>query len=122
MNLVNRLLQLLVVSLWLPACTTLEPVEMPAEELQRMILAGEIPLAGESIKVVTADGKTLQYRVTELDAENRLIHGEEVTVPVDDVVAIETREFSMGRTALLAGGSYVFLALLALAAGPALIL
>jgi hypothetical protein len=108
--------------MFVSACTTLEPVEMPATEVQRMILSGEIPLAGESIKVVTVDGKSYQYRVTEVDTEKRLIRGKEKYVPIDDVVAIETREFSLGKTALLAGGSYVFLALLAIAVGPVLLL
>lgn len=106
----------------LTACSSLEPVEMPAAEVQRMILAGEIPLEGESIKVVTSDGKSHEYRVTEVDEEKRLIRGKEIAVAIDDVVAVETREFSVGKTALLAGGSYVFLALLAIAVGPALLL
>lgn len=113
---------LLALILCLSACSTLTPVEMPATEVQGMILSGEIPLQGESIKVVTSDGKSQKFRVAEVDAEARLIRGRNVTVPIDDVVAIETAEFSIGKTALLAGGSYVFLALLAIAIAPALIL
>lgn len=115
-------LPLLVISIYLSACSTLEPVEMSAADLQSMILSGELPLEGESIKIVTSDGKSQQYRVTEVDAADRQIRGEKVSVSIDDVVAIETSEFSLGKTALLAGGSYVFLVLLAISAGPALIL
>ena len=122
MNLANRRLLLLAISLWLSACTTLEPVEMPAADVQRMILSGEVPLVGESIKVVTSDGKSHQYRVIEVDDEERVIRGKSVTVPIDEVVAIETREFSIGKTALLAGSSYVILALIAIAVGPVFLL
>lgn len=95
---------------------------MPAADVQQMILSGEVPLVGESIKVVTSDGKTHQYRVIEVDNEERLIRGKSVTVPIDEVVAIETREFSIGKTALLAGSSYVILALIAIAVGPVFLL
>jgi len=87
-----------------------------------MILAGEIPLVGESIKVVTSDGQSHQYRVTEVDTEDRMIRGKKLTVPVDDVVAIETKEFSIGKTALLAGSSYLLFALIVVAATPVFIL
>lgn len=115
-------LPLLLLWLCLSACSTLEPIEMRPVDLQTMILSGELPLEGESIKVVTVDGKSRQYRVTEVDLEDRRIRGEKVSVAIDDVVAIETSEFSMGKTALLAGGSYLLLALLALAIGPAFLL
>lgn len=105
-----------------PACTTLEPVEMPAADVQRMILTEEIPLEGESIRVVTSDGKTHKYRVIAVDMDERLIQGRKDAVSIDDVVAIETREFSVGKTALLAGGSYLVIALIVAAVGPALLL
>lgn len=122
MKLVNRLLTLLFVLVLLPACTTLEHVEMPAAELQRRILSGELPLEGEFIKVATADGKSHRYRVTEVDRDKRVLLGGEDIVPIDDILAIETREFSLGKTALLAGSSYVLLGLIALAAAPAFLL
>ena len=113
---------LIILAAWLSGCSTLEPVEMPAEDLQRMILDGELSLEGESVRLVTRDGRTHKYRVTEVDEDARLIRGKDAAVSVNDVVAIETREFSLGKTALLAGGSYAILGLLALALGPALVL
>ena len=122
MTSVRTVILVLVAAVLLPACSTLKPVEMPAEDVQRMILSGEIPLAGESIKVVTRDGKTHKYRVVDVDVDSRLIRGREDTVAIDDVVAIETKKFSVGKTALVAGSSYLLLGLLALAAAPAFLL
>lgn len=117
-----RMRFLLIAIAGLAACTSLEPMEMPAAEVQRMIESGEIPLQGESIRVVTSDGKSHKYRVTEVDLDERMIRGRETAVPIDDVVAIETREFSIGKTALLAGGSYLAIALIAVAMTPMFVL
>lgn len=122
MNLAHPGLPILVASLWLSACTTLQPVEMPAADVQRMILSGDLALVGESIKVVTADGKSHQYRVTEVDTEKRLIRGKTMAVPVDEVVAIETKKISIGKTALLAGSSYLLIAMIIVAATPVFVL
>jgi hypothetical protein len=95
---------------------------MPAADVQRMILSGDLALMGESIKVVTADGKSHQYRVTEVDTEKRLIRGKTMAVPVDEVVAIETKKISIGKTALLAGSSYLLIAMIIVAATPVFVL
>jgi predicted membrane GTPase involved in stress response len=105
-----------------PACSNMEPVEATPEQVQHMIVAENILPPGEAVRVVTSDGKIHKFRVTEVDAENGLIRGEKTELDIDDVVAVETKEFSMGKTALLAGGTYLALALLAIAIGPVLLL
>lgn len=106
----------------LAACTTMQPVELPASELQDMILSGDLTLAGQSARVVTADGQSRRFRITEIDVEKKLLRSDRTDVPIGDIVAIETAEFSLGKTALLAGGSYAVLALIAIAAAPAFLL
>jgi len=111
-----------VVVLCLAGCTTMKPVEMPPAELHEKILAENVLPAGESVRVVTADGQIRKFRVVEVDTDERVIRGKDVSVDVDQVVAVETTEFSLGKTAALAGGSYLILGLIAIAIAPALLL
>lgn len=104
------------------ACTTLTPVEMSPEALQQKIVTDDILLPGKRAKVVTSDGRIQKIRVRRVDATAGLIETDKEAVRIDDIVAVETRDFSMGKTALLAAGSYTILGLIALAIGPALLL
>ncbi len=104
------------------ACSSLKPVELPPESLQQMILDQDILQPGEKIKLVTAEGKRYEFRVARVDTERKVIIGDGQSIPVADVVAVETKEFSFGKTALLAAGSYGALLIIAVALAPALIL
>jgi hemin uptake protein HemP len=106
----------------LGACSTSKPIELPPATVQQMILDQEILQPGEKVKLITADGQRYDFRVTRVDTEQRVILGGSQSVPIDEVVALETKEFSLGKTALLAAGSYGVLALIAIAIAPALIL
>ena len=99
-------------------CTSMKPVEMPPAELHEKILSENILHAGESVRVVTADGQIRKLLVIEVDTDERVIHGKDVSIDVDQVVAVETREFSLGKTAALAGGSYLLFLMIAIAAFP----
>lgn len=105
------------------ACTTLEPVDVPADELQQQLRSGVLVTAGDRVRLVTADEAVHTFRVTEINLEQDMVLGRNVEVPIKEVVALETREVSVGRTALLTGGVGIGVAvLIAIAIAPAVIL
>lgn len=104
------------------ACTTLQPIEMEPEVLQQKIASENILQPGKRAKIVTADGKIHKVRIRNVNAESGSIETDAEPVQIADIVAVETRDFSLGKTALLATGTYVILGLIAIAVGPALLL
>ena len=105
------------------ACTTLKPTEATPEELQRRLLTGELLHPGDRVRLVTADETVYEFRVTEFDVEQGIVIGRDERVAVADVVAVETRELSLGKTALLVGGvSYSVIAIVLIVAAPAALL
>ncbi len=105
------------------ACTTLQPTEATPEELQRLILSEGILEAGQRVRLVTVDEAAHEFRVTSIDVENGVVHGKDESVPIADIVAVETREISAGRTALLTGGlAYGLGIIIAIAIAPAALL
>lgn len=95
-------------------CSTMKPVEMPPEQVQQRISEGEIVEVGDTIKIATADDAVYKFKVTELT--DLMIGGDGVDIPIDQVVAIETKEFSLGKTAAFAGGATVVWAIIVAAA------
>lgn len=105
------------------ACTTLEPVAVPAAELQSQLRAGMLVKPGDRVRLVTADETVHRFRVTEVSSEQGVVIGRNERVLMDEIVAVETREVSVGRTALLTGGVGVGAAILiAIAIAPAILL
>jgi hypothetical protein len=111
-----KLLSTIVAILVCSGCTTLEPVQVPSEQLHERMSSGEIVHVGDDVKIATADGKRHQFRVTAVTADT--ISGEKIDIRIVDVVAVETRKFSGGKTAALAGGGILFY-LMIVAAGAA---
>jgi len=118
------LLALLAASVMLcPACTTLQPTEASPQEIRRLILSDGLLEPGQRVRLVTADEVAHEFRITNIDIEQGIVHGEDAAVRVDSIVAVETREVSVGRTALLTGGLVYGIGLIiAIAIAPALIL
>lgn len=105
------------------ACTTLESVAVPADELQSQLRAGMLVKPGDRVRLVTADETVHRFRVTEVSSEQGVVIGRNERVLMDEIVAVETREVSVGRTALLTGGVGVGAAILiAIAIAPAILL
>lgn len=105
------------------ACTTLEPVAVPADELQSQLRDGTLVKPGDRVRLVTADETVYQFRVTEISLDQGAVVGQSERVPIDEIVAVETKEVSVGRTALLTGGIGVGMAvLIAVAIAPAILL
>lgn len=111
---------LLTIVLVLGGCSTMRSVEMPPDELHRAIRAGELLTPGERVQLVTVDGTQAELTVTEIDDQS--IRGKDGAVPVDDVVALRTRQVSAGKTTLLVGGAVGMGVLIAVLVAPALIL
>lgn len=93
------------------SCTTMRSAELSPDELQSQIRSGEIIAVGDDVEIVTADGARHQFEIVSID--DALIAGDSGSVAIDDVVALKTRTFSGGKTALLAGGSLVLYQVLA---------
>jgi hypothetical protein len=105
-------------------CTSLKPIDLPPEQLQDRIVTEEIIKVGQSVKIATSDGKTHEFEVTEIRDDHIL--GKDVDIPVKDIVALENREVSTGKTLAFAGGTavgfIVVISILLIAAAPAMML
>jgi hypothetical protein len=105
------------------ACTTLQPTEATPEEIQRLILSEGILEVGQRVRLVTSDEMAHEFRVTSIDEQTGIVHGKNESVRIEEIVAVETREISAGKTALLTGGLVYGIGLIiAIAIAPALIL
>ena len=106
-----KLISMFVVILLFSGCTTLRPVELSPEQLHERISIGEVIQAGDDVKLFTADGKHHEFQVTAVTDDR--IMGKDIEIPIADIIAVETREFSGGKTAVLAGSAYLLYVLLA---------
>ena len=94
---------IIVTILVLGGCTSMQPVEMQPVQLQKELVAGDIVGIGETVRLVTADGKEHKFKVISI-AKDR-ISGKDTDILIKDIVAVETREFSAGKSAVLATGT-----------------
>ena len=103
------------------ACTTLTPVEMAPGELHQTLRENDdVVNTGDRIKVVLDDGTVHKFKVVRKD--DKKLYGKQVDVDIDRIVAFESREFSLGKTALLTGGvTATVIAIGVIVAAPALI-
>jgi hypothetical protein len=118
---VNFLIPFVLLAL-LGGCTTLRPTEVPPEQLQHMITHEELFALGDRVRLVTTAGEVYKFRVRQLDLEEGLVIGRNHSVPIEDIVAVDTREVSVGKTAALAGGLAAVWVLLLILAAPGFIL
>lgn len=106
----GKFISVFLVILLMSGCSTVKPVEMTPEQVQQKISAGELVAAGDKVKIATSDGEVYDFKVTAVTDQQIL--GDDINIPIDTVVAIETREFSAGKTAALAGGTVVLWAVI----------
>jgi hypothetical protein len=114
------ILAALVLLCW--AGTTLRPTGASPKELKHRITHDDLIEPGDRVRLVTADGTVYKFRVTRIDEVNELVIGPKDSVPIQDIVAVETREVSIGKTAALTGGLVGGLYLLLLSVGGAFVL
>ncbi len=87
---------LVVMTVALMGCTTLEPVAGGSTELRQRIAAGELLRAGDRVVIRTHDGRKHRFAVTAVGDGN--IQGKYEAVPIDEVASVQIREFSARKT------------------------
>jgi hypothetical protein len=110
----------LTLLLLVSGCTSLRPTEASPEDLQRMITQENLIQPGDRVRLVTADEAVYRFRVTRVDLDEGLIAGRAEAVPIAEIVAVETREVSVGKTAALTGGLIGAWVLILILVAPAL--
>ena len=95
---------LLICALLTSSYTTLQPSEATPQEVQRLILTGDLLKPGDRMKIVKTDRSVYEFRIESIDLDQGLVIGVNEQVRIDDIIALETRQVSIGKTALLAGG------------------
>ena len=91
-------------------CTTVKSKQLPPEALQAQIRNGSIVQTGDEVSVVTRDGEEHTFKVSAVGTDaivGTLNGGASVTVQIEDLLALRTREISAGRTALAGVGVYL---------------
>jgi hypothetical protein len=88
-------------------CTSIKPVELPPEKLQERILNGSLISVGDKIQVVTSDGVRSTFEVVSIDGES--ISSKDQKIHIKDIIALETKSFSGGKTSALVGGTLLWL-------------
>ena len=83
-----------------PGCTSLQSTELPLDELRHGIRNGSLVQPGDKVGVVVADGKQFVLVVHEVDEDDMRGEsaGDEVTVAIDDVLALRTGQTDGVRT------------------------
>ena len=103
MKLPTTVLMLLIAS----GCTTSKPIELAPEQLQERISTEDIIQVGDNVNIVTSDGVSHKFKVTAI-TENHIL-GKDIEIPIMDIIALETRAFSGGKTSLLVGGTVLWM-------------
>ena len=108
-------LLLMLVTLML-GCTTLQPMADNPESLRNELRSGKVVKPGDKVSVVTRDGLTRLLIVTALDKstlkghpEGKGMESEVIAIPIDDIVHMEQKRFSVAKTAAYTGGVGVVL-------------
>ena len=99
----------------LTACTSLQPIEKSAAELQIQIQENQLLQVGNTIKVYTKNGLTHKFVISEI-TESKLI-GADISVAIEDITALEVRRSSKVKTGFLIGGFVVVASLIAAGIG-----
>ena len=111
---VTRLLSLsicVIMGILIAGCTTLQPIADNAVSLHTDLRSGEAVKPGDKVRVVTRDGLSRLLIVTALDKntlkgnpEGVETPGAVITLPIDEIVFMEGRKVSVGKTAAYTSG------------------
>jgi len=105
MKAIFKSLQVLVYIYLLAGCTSLKSVELSPVEVQAKIAAGELIHAGDKVKLSFADGQKQEITVTAVTETH--VYGEKFSVAIDQIIALEKREYSGTKTVLLGVGVFL---------------
>jgi hypothetical protein len=83
-------------------CTTLRPIEGSPADLRLHINSGELLKKGDRVQIVTTDQTTHRFTVKSVGSGR--IDGASESIPVEQISALEKRQFSRGKTIALVGG------------------
>ena len=108
MKLPTTVLMLLIAG----GCTTSKPIELAPEQLHERISTEDVIQVGDDVRIITSDGVSHKFKVTAI-TENRVL-GKDIDILIADIVALETREFSGGKTSLLVGGTVLWMVVILL--------
>jgi hypothetical protein len=78
-------------------CTTLRPIDGSASELRQRIESGELLKAGDRVSIMTTDDKRHRFAIKSIGAG--IIRGRSDSVPIEQVVTVQQRQFSRAKTA-----------------------
>jgi hypothetical protein len=110
----------LALMILLTGCTAMQPLADNADSLRIELRSGEAIKPGDKVRVVTRDGLSRLLIVTTLDKNTLVGHPEGVerpdavvSLPIDDIVFMEGKKVSVGKTAAYTSGFTVGTALAA---------
>lgn len=89
-------------ALLLGGCTSLQPVDLPPQEVRGQVRDGQIVRLGERVSLTADDGTTHVFEV--LEVTDLAVRGDAVDVPIDSIVSVRTTQADPARTALAVGG------------------
>lgn len=98
-----RLVALTAIVLVVAGCMSMRPVEQPAESIQQQIRSEGLLMAGDKVRIVTADGAVHEFRVDAVDLDAGRIIGEDTDIEIASIATLEQKKFSSWKTGLLAG-------------------
>lgn len=93
---------MLTAALLIAGCTSLQPIEGSPADLRLRINSGELLKTGDRVLIVTTDQKSHRFTVKSL--ESGRIDGASESIQVEQIAALEKRQFSRGKTIALVGG------------------
>ena len=98
---------MLVLGLFQFGCTSMQRVDTTPQNLQAQIRAGKYLNEGQDVTVTTDQGTALWFRFQRLENDSVVGNtplGQRASVPISDVVGLETDRVNVGRTAAAVGG------------------
>jgi hypothetical protein len=98
---------ILITVISVAGCTTLRQIEGTPPELQQRITSAELLKTGDRVLIVTMDNKNHKFKVTGI--RSGVIEGKATSIPIDQVVSLEKREFSTGKTVALVVGTVLII-------------
>lgn len=92
---------LFILAICLVGCTSLRPIDLEPTELQHHISIRKIIKVGDKVKITTSKNQVLEFEVTAID--DSIISGNEVKIPISQIISLEKEEIDTINTLLLVG-------------------
>jgi hypothetical protein len=96
-----KILSLLTAALLIAGCTSMQPIEGSPADLRQRIYSSELLKTGDRVRVVTTDQKSHRFTVKSVGADR--VDAPSESIPIEQISAVEKRQFSRGKTIALVG-------------------